>query len=146
MDDPTPEGGALYEHLLKVPRLRRLLQSLSVGDETRWTMGLLGILRSIKIDGQRTPATDRSRARANPPEDREAHEWRKGLVRFKQNPDHKRSRIAMPTRDGIATFEGIGGTISEASQEMAEGFDIRNLDSKLRVLFNLQKSLDACRR
>ena len=56
MDDPTPEGGALYEHLLKVPRLRRLLQSLSVGDETRWTMGLLGILRSIKIDGQRTPA------------------------------------------------------------------------------------------
>ena len=30
--DPTPEGGALYELPLKVPRLRRLLQSLSTGD------------------------------------------------------------------------------------------------------------------
>ena len=49
--DPTPEGGALYELPLKVPRLRRLLQWLSAGDETRWTIGLLGILRSIKIDG-----------------------------------------------------------------------------------------------
>ena len=54
--DPTPKGGALYELLLKVLRLRRLLQSLSAGDETRWTIGLLGILLSIKIDGPRTLA------------------------------------------------------------------------------------------
>ena len=68
------------------------------------------------------------------------------MVRFKQNPDRKRSRIAVLTRRGITTFERIGGTIREAAQEMAEGFDIRNLDSNLRVLFDLQESLDACRR
>ena len=39
-----------------------------------------------------------------------------------------------------------GGTIREAAQEMAEGFDIRDLDSNLRDLLDLQKSLDARRR
>ena len=146
--DPTPEGGALYELPLKVPRLRRLLQSLSAGDETRWTIGLLGILRSIKIDGPRTvPQISRARGLARQQiqklvDDAEAE----GLVRFRQNPYHKRSRIVALTRDGRATFERIDGTIREAAQEMAEGFDILDLGSALRVLFDLQQSLDARRR
>ena len=52
--DPTPEGGALYELLLNVPGLHRLLQSLSAGDEPRWTIGPWGMLRSIKNDRRRT--------------------------------------------------------------------------------------------
>ena len=51
--DPTLKAGR-FTSCLKVPRLHRLLQSLSAGDEPRWTIGLLGILRSIKIDGPRT--------------------------------------------------------------------------------------------
>ena len=52
--DPTPEGEALYELILQAPRLHRLLQSLSAGDEPRWTIGPWGMLRSIKNDGRRT--------------------------------------------------------------------------------------------
>ncbi len=146
--DPTPEDEALYELLLQVPRLHRLLQSLSADDEPRWTIGLWGLLRSIKIDGPRTvPQIARARGLARQQiqklvDDAEAE----GLVRFRQNPDHKRSRIVALTRDGRATFERIDGTIREAAQEMAEGFDIRDLDSALRVLFDLQQSLDARRR
>ena len=55
--DPTPEGGALYGLLLKVPGLHRLLQSLSAGDEPRGTIGLWGMLRSINIDGPRINQT-----------------------------------------------------------------------------------------
>ena len=68
------------------------------------------------------------------------------MVWLGQNPDHNRSRIVALTRDGNATFERIDGTIREAAQEMAGGFDIWDIDFAVRVLFDLQKSLDARRR
>ena len=146
--NPSPEGEALYELLVQVPRLNRLLQSLSAEEEPRWTIGLWGLLRNIKIDGPRTvPQIARARRLARQQiqklvDDAEAE----GLVRFRQNPNHKRSRIVALTLDGTALFERIDGTIREAAQEMSEDFDIRDLDSALRVLFDLQQSLDARRR
>ena len=146
--DPTPEGGALYELLLKVPGLHRLLQSHSAGDEPRGTLGLWGMLRSIEVDGPRTVpqiASARVLTRQQTQklvDDLEAE----GLVRFRQNPDHKRSLIVPLTQGGNATFKRIIGTIREAAQEMAEGFDVRDLGAALSVLFDLQKSLDARRR
>ena len=68
------------------------------------------------------------------------------LVRFRQNPIFKLPRTVALTQDEIATFERIDGTIREAAQEMAEGFNVRDLDAALSVLFDLQKSLDARRR
>ncbi len=68
------------------------------------------------------------------------------LVRFRQNLVPKLPRVVALTQDGIATFKRIDGTIREAAEEMAEGFDIRDLDSALSVLFDLQQSLDARRR
>tara|TARA_B100000459_G_scaffold136180_1_gene92638 strand:+ start:562 stop:1014 length:453 start_codon:yes stop_codon:yes gene_type:complete len=146
--DPTPEGEALYELLVQVPRLNRLLKSLSAEEEPRWTIGLWGLLRDIKIDGPRTvPQIARARRLTRQQiqklvDDAEA----KGLVGFRQNPNHKRSRIVALTLDGTALFERIDGTIRETAQEMSEDFDIRDLDSALRVLFDLQQSLDARRR
>ena len=131
-----------------MPRLHRLLQSLSTGDEPRWTIGLWGILQSIKIDGPRTVpqiASPRVITRQKTQKllnDIEAEV----LVRFRQNPDLKLPRIVALTQDGIATFERIDGTIREAAQEMAKGLDIRDLDSALNVLFDLQQNLDARRR
>ena len=145
--DPTPEGEALYELLVQVPRLNRLLKSLSAEEEPRWTIGLWGLLRDIKIDGPRTvPQIARARRLTRQQiqklvDDAEA----KGLVGFRQNPNHKRSRIVALTLDGTALFERIDGTIRETAQEMSEDFDIRDLDSALRVLFDLQQSLDARR-
>lgn len=145
--DPTPEGEALYELLLQVPRLHRLLQSLTPNDGPRWTIGLWALLRSMKVDGPRTvPQIARARGLARQQiqkivDDAEAD----GLVRFRQNPDHKRSRIVALTRDGTAAFERIDGAIRQAAQEMSDGFDIRDLDAALRVLFDLQESLDARR-
>ena len=72
----------------------------------------------------------------------EAEVW----VRFRQNPIFKLPRTVALTQDEIATFERIDGTIREAAQEMAEGFDIRDLNSALSVLFDLQQNLDARRR
>ena len=146
--DPTPEGEALYELLVQVPRLNRLLKSLSAEEEPRWTIGLWGLLRDIKIDGPRTvPQIARARRLTRQQiqklvDDAEA----KGLVGFRQNPNHKRSRIVALTLDGTALFERIDGTIRETAQEMSEDFDIRDLDPALRVLFDLQQSLDARRR
>ena len=146
--DPTPVGEALYELLLQVPRLHRLLQSLSAGDEPRWTIGLWGLLRNIKIDGPRTvPQIARARGLTRQQIQKLVDDAKaEGLVQFRQNPDHKRSRIVALTQDGTATFQRIDGTIRDAAQEMAEGFDIQDLDSALRVLFDLQQSLDARRR
>ena len=131
-----------------MPRLHRLLQSLSTGDVPRWTIGLWGILQSIKIDGSRTvPQIANARVITRHKTQSILNDIEAGvLVRFGQNPDFKLPRIVALTQDGIATFERIDGTSREAAQEMAEGFDIRDLDSALSVLFDLQQSLDARRR
>ena len=68
-----------------------------------------------------------------------------GLVHLRVNPDHKRSRIVGLTGDGKATFERMDGEIRQSAQKIADNFDIRDLDTTLRVLYDLQETLDACR-
>lgn len=63
------------------------------------------------------------------------------LVLFRDNPDHKRSRIVVLTREGSNAFERIDKELRDAAQEIGDGFDIRDLDAALRVLFDLRENL-----
>lgn len=145
--DPTPEGEALYELLLQMPRLNRLVKSLILGDSPRWTMSIWGLLCNIKADGPRTvPQIARSRGLARQRVQKIVDEAEAaGLVHLRMNPDHKRSRIVALTGDGTATFERMDGEIRQSAQKFANVFDIRELDTTLRVLYDLQETLGASR-
>ena len=63
------------------------------------------------------------------------------LVLFRDNPDHKRSRIVVLTREGPNAFERIDKELRDAAQEIGDAFDICDLDAALRVLFDLCENL-----
>ena len=136
--------------MIQLPRLNAAIRSTPFLSEqdTKLSSGIWTLLRSLKLDGPRTvPQIARARGLARQQIQKLVDDAAaEGLVRFRQNPDHKRSRIVALGRNGTATLERIDSAIREAAQEMAEGFDIRDLDSALRVLFDLQQSLDARRR
>ena len=146
--DPTPEGEALYELLLQAPRLNRLVQSLTAGQGPHWTIGLWMLLRSINVDGPRTvPQIARALGLARQRIQKIVDEAETGGVVSRQtNPDHKRSQIVALTRGGTAKLSRIECEMRLVAQEMADAFDIRDLDAALRVLISLQASLDARRR
>ena len=67
LQNPTPEGEALYELIIQLPRLNAAIRSkpfLSEND-TKLSGGIWTLLRSLKLDGPRTvPQIARSRGLA----------------------------------------------------------------------------------
>ena len=145
--DPTPEGEALFELLLQMPRLNRLVQSLILGDNPNWTISIWGLLCNIKVDGPRTvPQIARARGLARQRVQKIVDEAdAAGLVNLRMNPDHERWRVGGLTGDGKPTSEQIDRGIRQSAQKIADNFDLRDLDTTLRVLYDLQESIGACR-
>lgn len=143
--DPTPEGEALYELMVLIPPLYHRMRAINArsGRVSVWSDGMWGLLRSLKLDGPRTvPQIARARGVARQRIQKivdEAHAA--DLVRFRDNPDHKRSRIVALTKEGSSAFERIDKELRESAQEIGDAFDIRDLDAALRVLFDLRENL-----
>lgn len=144
--DPTPEGEALYELMVLIPPLYHRMRAINAGSgrASVWSDGMWGLLRNLQLDGPRTvPQIARARGVARQRIQKivdEAHAAE--LVRFRDNPDHKRSRIVVLTREGSNAFERIDRELRDAAQEIGDAFDIRDLDAALRVLFDLRENLN----
>ena len=143
--DPTPEGEALYELMVQLPRLYSQLQTSARRGKgsANWGGGLWGLLRTLKLDGSRTVpqiarARDVARQRIQSLVDEAAAA---GLVDLRENPDHRRSRIVVLTAKGGATFEALDTRIRHTAEGLAESMDIRDLDAALRVMFDLSERL-----
>lgn len=143
--EPTPEGEALYELMVQLPRLHSQLQTGARRGRgaANWGGGLWSLLRSLKLDGPRTVpqiarARDVARQRIQSLADEAAAG---GLVEFRDNPDHRRSRILALTAKGNTTFETLDARIRLSAEALAENMDIRDLDAALRVMFDLSERL-----
>ena len=148
--DPTPEGEALYELVVQLPPLAAQLQaSARRGDATAiWGGALWGLLRGLKLDGPRTVpqiarSRDVARQRIQSLADVAA---RDGLVAFRDNPDHRRSPLLSLTSKGHAAFDEIDSRLRREVERLARNMDIRDLDSALRVFFDLSERLRRRRR
>lgn len=147
--DPTPEGEALYELIVQLPRLNAQLQAdarRGQGPATRsegWSEGLWSLLRSLKLDGPRTvPQIARTRDVARQRVQSLADDAvAAGLAAFRDNPDHRRSRLLVLTPKGNAAFEAIDARLRAAAGDLAANMDVRDLDAALRVLFELSERL-----
>lgn len=143
--DPTPEGEALYEFMVQLPRLHALLRpprrpapsSLEAGS------GLWLLLRSLKLDGPRTvPQIARARGVARQRIQKLVDDaGAAGFIRLRMNPDHRRSRVVMLTAEGAAAFAQSDGEMRDRAEKLAANLDIRDLDSALRVMFELVEQL-----
>jgi DNA-binding MarR family transcriptional regulator len=102
-----------------------------------------GLLRSQQLDGPRTlPQIARARGMARQRIQKVAAAAHAAdLVHFRDNSDHKQSWIVVLTREGLNTFERISRELHDAAQEIEGVFDIRHLDTALRVLLDLRENL-----
>ena len=100
-------------------------------------------LRSLQLDGPRTvPQIARARGVARQRIQKIVDEpYAADLVLFRDNWDHKRSRIVVLTWEGSNAFERIDKELRDAAQEIWDAFDICDLDAALRVLFDNRKNL-----
>lgn len=145
MSTPTPSGEALYELIVQLPRLYHAIRALARESEAMagWSEGLWGLLQSLKTDGPRTvPQIARSKGVARQRIQKLVDEANAmGFLRFRENPDHKRSRIVMLTAEGRSAFEGFDSGVRNAAESFSENMDIRDLDAALRVMFDLNENL-----
>lgn len=143
--DPTPEGEALYELMVQLPRLHALLRPrrLPEAPVLEAGSGLWILLRSLKLDGPRTvPQIARARGVARQRIQKLVDDANAaGFVRLRNNPDHVRSRVVMLTAEGAAAFEESDGEMRARAETLAANLDIRDLDSALRVMFELVEQL-----
>jgi DNA-binding MarR family transcriptional regulator len=141
--DPTPEGEALYELLVQLPQLTNRLRALRSDGDRGWGEGMRGFLRGLRIDGPRTvPRIARTRHVARQRIQKLAdHAAELGLVEFRDNPDHRRSRIVALTREGRGTVRDLDRAMRAMAERFAPGLDVRDLDVALRVVFELTERL-----
>jgi len=148
--DPTPEGEALYELMIQLPRLNAAIRLTPFRSDqaAKLSGGMWTLLRSLKLDGPRTvPQIARSRGLARQRIQVLVDEAvARGFVRFRINPEHKRSRIVSLTRDGAAAFEQHDAAARQLAEELSSNLDIRDLDAALRVLFELSENIRAATR
>ena len=147
LQNPTPEGEALYELMIQLPRLNAAIRSTPFLSEqdTKLSGGIWTLLRSLKLDGPRTvPQIARSRGLARQRIQVLVDEAiERGFVRLRVNPEHRRSRIVALTRDGAAAFEQHDAAARRLAEELSSNMDVRDLDAALRVLFDLSENLRA---
>ena len=147
LQDPTPEGEALYKLMIQLPRLNAAIRStpfLSKQD-TKLSGGIWTLLRSLKLDRPRTvPQIARSRGLARQRIQVVVDEAiERGFVWLRVNPEHKRSRIVALTRDGSAAFEQHDAAARQLAEELSSNMDVRDFNAALRVLFDLSENLRA---
>lgn len=147
--NPTPEGEALYELMVQLMQLSYPLRAIGRHQDgvAGKGSGLWVLLRALKVDGPRTvPQIARRRGVARQHIQKLVNEASAaGFVRFRVNPDHKRSKIVALTAEGAGAFEAYDAQMREAAEDLSGNLDIRDLDAALRVMFELLESLKALR-
>ena len=143
--NPTPEGEALYKLMVLIPPLYHRMRAIN-GRRVRVSIrsdGMWELLRNLQLNGPRTvPQIARARGVARQRIPKIVEEpYAADLVLFRDNSDHKRSRIVVLTWEGSNAFERIDKELRDAAQEIGDAFDICDLDAALRVLFDLRKNL-----
>ena len=143
MTDPTPEGEALYELLVQLPQLTNRLRGHRMVGTRAWGDGMRGFLRGLRLDGPRTvPRIARTRHVARQRIQKLADQAAElGLVEFRDNPDHRRSRLVALTREGRQTVRDLDQAMRSMAERFAPGLDVRDLDVALRVVFELTERL-----
>ncbi len=108
---------------------------------TSWGGGLWGFLRSLEVHG---PATVPQLARMRPvAHQRIQHladdDARAGLIAFRHNPAHERSKLLALTPAGEKAFAELDGRLAEISERLTEGIDEKDLRATLEVLRRLRE-------
>lgn len=107
--------------------------------------GVWGLLRSLKDEGPQTvPALARSRPVTRQHIQMLADAMAEdGLVAFKPNPAHKRSRLVTMTAKGEQVYEALARKLAAMSDALAADMDARKLANAAEALAQLVAKLDA---
>jgi DNA-binding MarR family transcriptional regulator len=151
----TPEGGALLELMWEVAqtffKLRAAGKRVTVpgggGEEIGAVApsgaGTYGLMRSLAEGGPQTvPAIARARPVARQHIQTMANEMAaQGLVKFVDNPAHKRSRLLRLTPAGERLYEDLSLRMSELADGLAQDMDIAELRTTVDTLRKLARKL-----
>lgn len=139
-------GDAVYDLLVATPRVFFKLRALGMrmGAVSRWGGGTWGLLRSLHHDGPMTvPQLARQRPVARQRIQKLTDELAvAGLVRFTDNPAHRRSKLVRLTAKGEATFREIDLGIQAQAAELARHFSADEIATTNLVLRRLADALD----
>ena len=140
-------GDAVYDLLVATPRVFFKLKAIGqrVGAVNRWGGGTWGMLRSLHVDGPQTvPRLARSRPVARQRIQKLADELAEaGLVRYVENPAHRRSKLVRLTAKGEAAFLAVDARIRAWARDLAPAFGADEVAAATAVLDRLAERLDA---
>jgi DNA-binding MarR family transcriptional regulator len=141
----SPAGEALYQVLVETAAVFFRMRALGKkqGLVTAWGGGLWGFLRSLKLHG---PATVPQLARLRPVARQRIQHLaddaaRAGLIEFRDNPAHKRSKLLALTPAGETAFDRMDSRLAEMAERLTEGIDEKDLRTTLKVLQQLRDKL-----
>jgi DNA-binding MarR family transcriptional regulator len=141
----SPAGEALYGVIVETAALFFRMRALGKkgGLVTAWGGGLWGFLRSLKLNG---PATVPQLARLRPVARQRIQHLaddaaRAGLIEFRDNPAHKRSKLLALTPAGERAFAEMDAKLAEMAEGLSEGLDEQDLRTTLEVLRQLRDKI-----
>jgi DNA-binding MarR family transcriptional regulator len=107
--------------------------------------GVWGLLRSLKLGGPQTvPALARARPVARQHIQTLADELaNRGLVRFVDNPAHRRSRLVTLTAAGERAYDAMTRKAAEIADRLAAGLELEKLRHAAEILHALSDRLQA---
>ena len=114
-----------------------------VGAVTPSGGGILGLLRSLAVEGPQTvPALARSRPVARQHIQRLANEAAaEGLIEFIGNPAHKRSKLLRLTGEGERFYAELMGRMASLAEALADDMEADEIESAAAVLRRLRAKL-----
>lgn len=138
---PRDEVGLLFDLVTEVPptfhKLGAASRSVGAGSQRG---GHWGLLRNLSQDGPQTvPQLARRRPVSRQHIQNVVNELIvKGLVRLKDNPAHKRSKLVELTDKGVVALDGMTARILEWVDHLAPEFEAEDLQVAVRTLQKLQ--------
>ena len=115
-----------------------------VGAVTPAGGGILGLMRSLEIEGPQTvPALARSRPVARQHIQHLANEAaQQGLIEFIDNPAHKRSKLLRLTGEGRQFYAELMGRMATLAENLASDMEADEIESAAAVLRRLRGKLE----
>ncbi len=128
----TPQGEAMMALCLEILNAGFKLRAMGKksGTVTPWGGGSWGLLRTLVTEGPKTvPDIARSRPVARQHIQKLVNELRDmGLIRFVDNPAHKRSRLVDITGKGRTVYDSMTADVAAMAEDLARDLPAGDLD------------------
>lgn len=146
----THEGAAFLSVLLGAVGLSHEVRDMGrrTGHVSASGAGTWGLLNSIARDGPQTvPALARQRPVSRQYMQQVVNEaLADGLVRFANNPRHKRSRLVELTEIGRARYADLTHSLVEIATDLSRGMDVAALERTAAIMAEAKRRLGRLKR